>query len=264
MEKYEQGELRKFKDFTDTMAELTQLKRVDEERRPELLRELYEFAVDRRRVEREAQNEKDLVPEVRANRKRSTDVIRLLETAYQAVKKARASNPDLLTNCEKIVPHLYKRMNLKLQRPDFTFADMVRNLVVSHFILDAGVTLGATEVPTRLHTEREKRLASESLERFPGALAKFRSTVPNFALTKKPARALDTQLIRDAATCIDKYRPSGTSSFPGRDMIIMRLFEAAFGDKTRSQASIQKALRRRKAAKRTAVHTPTPAHTASC
>ena len=102
--------LRSRKDFDDTMVTLRQLKRIDENQRVELLRELYDLAADRERIEREVQNEKELFSEVRVNRKRRMATIRLLKTAYHALLKARDSNLDLLLHCEQMAPKLYEKM----------------------------------------------------------------------------------------------------------------------------------------------------------
>ena len=110
----------------------------------------------------------------------------------------------------------------------------------------------------------EKRLADETIKKFPKLFAQVRSFLPDSALTKKPASRLDTRLIYEAANYIDKYRPKGKSWFPGRDVIIFRFFEAAFGHREPNQASIARALNRRKVAKGTAAHTATAAPAESC
>ena len=119
---------------------------------------------------------------------------------------------------------------------------MEKVLKFSVEFLKARVARDAADVHPKLRTAAEKRLASEPLAAF-NDIAEG-SIKHNYLVATKATVALETWFTRKAAQCLDRYKRAGNRPLEGYDIIIVRLFEAAFTE-IRSQASVQKILNRR-------------------
>jgi hypothetical protein len=231
------GELRSFEHFSRMMTDFPYLKPIDKKRRKLLLRELYQVAEGRKQMEDMGKIERDSLPEVRADRRRTRRTVGLLRGALQRITEARASGDDDLSACEE------ESNAIDWNFSRFTFAEMEKHLKFSVEFLKAHVARSAADVHPKLRTASEKRLASEHMAAF-NDIAEG-STKHNYLVATKATVALETWFIRMAAQCLDRYKPAGNRPLEGYDIITARLFEAAFTE-IRSQGSVQKILKRRR------------------
>ena len=95
------GELRSFEDFSKMMSNFPYLKPIDKNRRNLLLRELYQIAESRKRMEDMGKIERDRLPKVRADRRRTQRTVRLLREGLERIREARASGNEDLSACEE-------------------------------------------------------------------------------------------------------------------------------------------------------------------
>ena len=221
------AELRSFEDFSEIMGNFPYLKPLDERRRNGLLRELYQVALEKCIMEGLGKAFREDVPKARRTRSLTLKAIGLLGEALQNVEEARVSCKDALVVCEE---------KSKTAGENFTFAAMEKNLNFSVAVLNELATEYAVRIHPKLRTDAEKRVAT-----------KWMVTLKDSALAKahnlpsgEKALALDTWFMHRAAECIDRCK-SKTRTIEGYDIIIAKLFEAAF-KQFRSPGSVQKAL----------------------
>jgi hypothetical protein len=226
--------MRTFEAFSQIMSNLPYWGEMDESRRNRLLRDLYEVALGKCVMEAIAKGLRDEVPEVRGKRRQALKAVRLLREAQQAVEEARASCGDALAACEE---------KSKSAGENFTFAVMATNLNFSVALLNKHAAAYAAFIHPKLRTPAEKPVAT-----------KFIAAMKDFPLKKahelpsgKKAEMLDAWFMHRAAECIDRYK-SKTRTIEGRDVIIAKLFDAAFSE-FRSPGSVQKALQQTRRSK---------------
>ena len=229
------GELRSFEHFSQMMTNFPYLKPIDKKRRNLLLRELYQIAEGRKQMEDMGKTERDSLPKVRADRTRTQRTVGLLRGMLQKLTEARASGDEDLSACED------ESNAIDWNFSRFTFADMEKQLRFSAEFLNAHVNRSAADVHPKLRTPAEKRLAREHMAAY-NDIAEG-SIKHNFLVAKKATVAVETWFIRMAAKCLDRYKPARNRALEGYDIIIARLFEAAF-TQIRSQGSVQKILSR--------------------
>jgi len=230
MADYEADELRSFEDFSEAMTNFSYLRPIDEKRRKQLLRELYQAAVGKDVMEKWAKASRDKLPEYRAVRRRKLKTAGLLRKALQALTEARAAFGDELAACEA---------ESNTTGNTFTFGVMEEKLNFSVEVLEAHAAMNAADVNPKWRTDAEKRLATKYM----AAIDDSRSAKVHNWPSGEKARALDAWFIRTAADCIDRCKPK-TRTIKGYDILIAKLCDAAFGGH-RSQASVQKVLARR-------------------
>lgn len=239
MADHAEGNLRSFEAFSETMNNFSPFARVDKKTQNHLLRKLYEAAKEKEQMEKMCKIQREMLVELRKERRGHLKAIGLLRKALQAVKEARASHSDELDACEE------KTNAIDWEFPPFTFAEMEKNLFFSVEYLKGLVAIDAATVPPKLRNDMEKRLAREDMSAFEG--------VPEGASEKRlpsgeKTRALDTWFIYRAAECIKSYKSLKARLIRVKkyNAFISTLFEAAFEHQRRNPASVGKALKGRR------------------
>lgn len=242
MADHQAGILRSYKEFAETMSNLSSFQSLSERDRNRLLRELYSLASDKHQAERRGQIAREYARELRAEKSRALKAAELLGRALQALREACTEyRAEFLEEIETFAP------DWKL---NFTFAEMEQNLHFSVEWLNAHAAVTAASIHPRLRKVQENLLVKDRLVIYGQSAGG--ADEPNYPASKE-ARALDTALIRDAAKVLAKYKQTGRR--PSRRVTsIARLFQAAFGE-TREEESVRKALERGKKPKR-AEYTP--------
>jgi hypothetical protein len=234
---HQPGVLRSYKEFAEQMSDVPAFKLLSDGKRNLLLRELYELASDKDQADRAGQIAKEAVGEFRAEKNRAQKASKLLSRALQVLRDAcTLYHHEFLVEIEDSAPDC---------ELNFTFAEMEKNLHFSVEWLKAHAAVQAAVIHPKLRNGQEKRLVKERMVLYKQTAES--AVAMAFPVSEK-MRELDTWLILDAAELIAKYLPSLRPSILNRS--IVRLFHAAFGDSTRTDDGIRKALLERRRTKK--------------
>jgi hypothetical protein len=220
--------LQPFIAFARLMTELPYLQKVNPEHRLILLGQLYKAAQDTVTREEVTAYAKDLARDARKSRQQLSLACTRLREALLNIRAAREiADSDLKEIAE---------MNSDLW--GFTFEEIEKNLKKGIDLVSSYEGLNAALVHPELRTALEKRLAVNATPVF-GRLEEAEDHVP-YSMSEKQV-SVDTSLTLEAGACLDRYRTVKNRKIPRYDLIIKRLYKAAFGI-SRSADSIRKAL----------------------
>ena len=209
--------LRSFTAFSQTMANLSYLKKINRTQRAKLLRDLYEAAEVTGQMERAGKIAREVARMLRARRGPYLEAIKWLGKMLDTINTAIESHGDILAECEEVAG------DWDLQ--PFTFRGIQTDLHFSVEFLKSIVNRDASAIAPRLRRPPEKRLATEYMAAFDDVAEG--ADEPNYLGTEKQ-KGLDTWLVHTAAECIDRYIPVKERPLRDYGLIIERLFEAAF------------------------------------
>jgi hypothetical protein len=216
-------EARDFRRFARQMDRLPYLKKMDDDQRTALLRELYRLAKHKQILERMTEDVRKDVFKFRKYRRSLVDVERLLRQAMGKIM-------------ETATPKIYPRWNLSetlfggeevrmaIIRAGEELAKTIEIVGVKQRIL-------AWLVNPQLRTDAENRLVDK--ESF---------LVGDLSTTQQ----IDLEFIREAAARLARYRTEEGKPVPRHDKIIAHIFHFFFRDMMRTDESIRKDLERRR------------------
>jgi hypothetical protein len=207
------------------MNNLRYLQPIDETRRQDLLRELYELSKAKKEMERQAAIIRRSTPALRKTKNRFLSASSLVAHAIQDIKKARKVPGSIAGICE---------MDSNLEDRGITFASMQQSLTAVVSSLKAFARLHEELIHPAMRTEAERRAAKDRKKR----------DYPDIPLSKK-MRAIDQWFIARAAKCLERCKPTRNKKLRRYDTVIAKVFDAAYGE-TRSEESIRRALNRKK------------------
>jgi hypothetical protein len=220
--------LQPFIAFSRLMNELPYLKKVNPEHRLILLGELYKAAQATVTREEVTAYAKDLGRDARKSRQQLSLASSRLREALLKIREAREIAGLGLDVIAKLNSDLWES----------SFAEIERNLKAGIDLVTSYEGLNAALVHPKLRTSLEKHLAAKPTPVF-GGLEDAEDHVP-YSMSEKQV-AVDTSFTREAGACLDRYRTVKNRKITHYDLIIKRLYKAAFGV-SRSADSIRKAL----------------------